>query len=147
MRLRTIFSTRTLFHRQVKDITPTHHLANVIYKFSCRCDSVYAGRISQRLHIRMGQHVPKLFLEHMCGRITSTRKKTSWKISSSIGKHLHENPDCAKNYRPQDFSVLARGRSEFHLRVLEAMYIKALSPDLCKQKRFVHDVILYKGPF
>ena len=144
-----ILFSRPLFPGQVKDRTPTHQLSNVIYKFSCTCGSVYVGRTSQRLHIRMDQHVPKSFREFMRGNKTKTSqrksKKTSWKSLTSIGKHLEGKPDCAKNYELDHFSVLARGRTDFHLKVLEAMYIKHLTPNLCIQKQFVHSVVLYNA--
>ena len=36
------------------------------------------------------------------------------------------------------FSVLARGRTSFHLSTLEATNIKTSTPNLCKQKEFVY---------
>ena len=152
VKLRTIFSSRTLFAGHVKDHSPIHHLGNVIYKFSCSCDSMYVGRTSQRLLLRMKEHVPPPFLEYtrakQLGRpSTNKSKKTTWKSLSSIGKHFKESPSCAVNYDPKNFTVLARGRTAFHLQVLEAMYIKTLAPDLCVQKKFVHSVLLFKGSF
>ena len=40
----------------------------------------------------------------------------------------------------QKFSILARGRSSFHLSALEATFIKSLNPFLCKQKEFVYSL-------
>ena len=46
-------------------------------------------------------------------------------------------PTCAHEYNDNKFSILARGRTSFHLSTLEATYIKTSKPNLCKQKEFV----------
>ena len=40
-------------------------------------------------------------------------------------------------YNDGKFSILARGRTSFHLSALEATYIKTIKPNLYKQKEFV----------
>ena len=57
---------------------------------------------------------------------------------SAIGQHLLQNPTCANEYNDNKFSILARGRTSFHLSTLEATYIKTSKPNLCKQKKFVY---------
>jgi len=42
-----------------KDVLPGFQQSNVIYQFSCHCDSWYLGRTSQRLQDRIKQHVLK----------------------------------------------------------------------------------------
>ena len=61
---------------------------------------------------------------------------------SAIGQHLLDNPVCASHYNDDKFSILARGRSLFHLSALEATFIKSLKPILCKQKDFVYSLKL-----
>ena len=61
---------------------------------------------------------------------------------SAIGQHLLDNPVCASHYNDDKFSILARGRSLFHLSALEATFIKSLKPVLCKQKDFVYSLKL-----
>jgi len=63
------------------------------------------------------------------------------------------NPICAQNYDDKQFSILAKGRSTFHLSVfakgrstfhlsvLEVTFIKTLNPILCRQKEFVYNLI------
>ena len=46
------------------DVLPALQKSNVIYQFSCHCDSWYVGRTSQRLQDRIKQHVPKSI--HCC---------------------------------------------------------------------------------
>ena len=42
-----------------KDVLPALQNSNVIYQFSCHCDSWYVGHTSQTLQDRIKQHVPK----------------------------------------------------------------------------------------
>ena len=108
-----------------------------VYQFLCHCDSRYVGRTSQRLQQKIKQHVPKTILqEHISqDRIRSFKAETSF---SAIGQHLLQNPTCAREYNDNKFSILARGRTSFHLSTLEATYIKTSKPNLCKQKEFVY---------
>ena len=104
------------------------------------------GRTSQRLQRRIKQHVPKTILQkhisqdqstlaRSCKPIRSFKTETSF---SAIGQHLLQNPTCAHQYNDNKFSILARGRTSFHLSTLEATYIKTSKPNLCKQKEFVY---------
>ena len=49
-----------------------------------------------------------------------------------------ENIIHPREYNDNKFSILARGRTSFHLSTLEATYIKTSKPNLCKQKEFVY---------
>ena len=62
---------------------------------------------------------------------------------SAVANHLAGNEHCGLQYSDGDFSVLARARSKLHLCVLEALYVKHLSPDLCAQKNFVLALSLF----
>ena len=53
-------------------------------------------------------------------------------LHGAIG-HLLHNPSFAHKYNERKFSVLAHGRTPFHLFTLEA----TSKPDLCKYKKFV----------
>ena len=59
---------------------------------------------------------------------------------SAIGLHLIQHPDCASHYHIDQFSVLAKARTNFHLGALEATFIKTLKPILCRQKEFVYSL-------
>ena len=89
------------------------------------------GRTSQRLQQRIKQHVPKTILQkhisqdrstlaRSCKPINSFKTETSF---SAIGQHLLQNPTCAHEYNDNKFSILARGRTSFHLSTLEVTYI------------------------
>ena len=108
----------------------------------------YVGRTSQRLQQRITQHVPKSVrgvhtfqdrtsLARSCKPIKSLNTEIS---SSAIGQHLLHNQLCAQNYSDDKFSILAHGRTAFHLLTLEATYIKTSKPNLCKQKEFVYSL-------
>ena len=55
----SLFSTRKLLPAIHKDALPSTHQSMVVNQYVCRCDCRYVGRISQRLHDRIAQHIPK----------------------------------------------------------------------------------------
>ena len=137
-----VYTTRQLLPVAKKDVLPTFHQSNIVYQFRCHCDSRYVGRTSQRLQQRIKQHVPKTILQkhisqhrstlaRSCKPIRSFKTETSF---SAIGQHLLQNPTCAHEYNDNKFSILARGRTSFHLSTLEATYIKTFKPNLCKKR-------------
>ena len=54
-----VYSTNELLSATYMDVLPAFQESNVIYQFSCHCDSRYVGRISLRLQDRIKKHVPK----------------------------------------------------------------------------------------
>ena len=70
----------------------------------------------------------------------STTQIQSLTHDSAIGFHLLCNPTCAQHYDDSMFSILAKGRSPFHLSALEATFIKTSNPILCRQKEFVYNL-------
>ena len=151
-----VYTTRQLLPAAKKDVLPALHQSNIVYQFLCHCNSRYVGRTSQRPQQRIKQHVPKTILqEHIsqdrstlarsCKPIRSCKAETSF---SAIGQRLLQNPTCAREYNDNKFSILARGRTFFHLSILEATYIKTSKPNLCKQKKFVYGLkITHWFPF
>ena len=140
-----VYTTRQLLPTAKKDVLPASHQSNIVYQFLCHCDSRYVGRTSQRLQQRIKQHVPKTVLQENISQDRSTLARScsdrSFKAESffsAIGQHLLQNPTCALEYNDNKFSILARGRTPFHLSTLEATYIKTSNPNLCKQKEFVY---------
>ena len=142
---RVVYSTNELLPATNKAVLPALQKSNVIYQFSCHCDSRYVGRTSQRLPDRIKQHVPKsirscsssqnrLLPARRCK--SSTQTNTQSLVSPAIGLHLLQNPTCAQHYDDSRFSILAQGRSPFHLSALEATFIKTSNPALCRQKEY-----------
>ena len=46
------------------------------------------------------------------------------KSQTTIGEHLLNNLECAKNYNDNMFSIVCKGRNMYHLSVLESIFIK-----------------------
>ena len=149
MEPRVVYSTNELPFATNKNVLPALQKNNVIYQFSCHCDSRYVGRTSQRLQDRIKQHVPKSirFCSSSQKRLlparrckSSTQSNTqSLASDSTIRLHVLQNPTCAQHYDDR-FSILAQGCSPFHLSALEATFIKTSNPDLCRQKESIYSL-------
>ena len=131
------FPTSKAFSGRGKDVLPTISLSGVGYEFRCRCNRTYVGKTSQILGERIRQPNPKRLFVNVCG-------KPAVRVSSdsTITKHLIANADCVKENIRRNFSILARARHSQHLDVLEAIYIKSRSPELCQQKNLVRTLKL-----
>ena len=74
----------------------------------------------------------------------SNDQKPSASYFTAIGKHLLSNPECARHYKDDMFSILSKGRNQFHLKTLESLFIKTMKPELCKQKQCVYKTVLFR---
>ena len=81
----------------------------MIYKFSCHCGIDYTGKRSQRFHVRIDQHVTKIFKSLFHGRLEKPAKK----YLSAIGQQLLDSHECARNDKEKYFSVLVKRRTLF----------------------------------
>ena len=123
-----VYTTRRLPPVAKKDALTTFHQSNIVYQFLCHCDSRYVCRTFQRLQQRIKQNVHKTILQEHVFQYRSTLARSckpirSFKAETSffaIGQHLLPNPTCAREYNDNKFSILARGRTSFHLSTLEA---------------------------
>ena len=81
------------------------------------------------------QHVPKVTRNKTAPlRQQPKRQFTSTQTincDSTIGRHELSNRCCANIYSDSKFSILAKCRSAFLLKIMECMYIKFNDPDLC----------------
>ena len=127
MEPRVVFTTRQLLPASKKDVLPASQQNNIVYEFSCHCDSRYVSRTSQRLQNRIKQHVSKSV---RTGQVSQDRKafNRSCKLTnhepicnSAIEQQLLTNQSCALHYSDDRFSILSKGRSAFHLSALEAI--------------------------
>ena len=117
----------------------------LLYQFSCHCDSRYVGHTFQRLQDKIKQHVPKsirscssqkcLLPARRCESSTQTNTQ-SLASDSAIGLHLLQNPTCTQHYDDSRFSIFAQGRSPFHLSALEALSSKLLTPPSADKKNW-----------
>ena len=125
--LRPIFTSRPAFNSTNKDKLPIFKQSNLIYKFTCRCNSTYIGMTCQRLEVKVRQHIPRSFLS---GRLTSGHSQA---MDSAIGEHLLTINNCRTRYENDCFSVQHRARNKFHLKFLEVIYISMNHPSLGRQ--------------
>ena len=132
---RVILTSRPILTTAAKDILPTLKRSNIIYQFTCHCERRYVGRTTRRLLSRVEEHVPVY---------VRTNTKPEKSPTSAIGKHLRSSQQCLNNYSNDQFLILARGRNDFHLSVLEALHIMDIKPNLCVQKKFVYSTLLFK---
>ena len=56
---------------------------------------------------------------------------------------LMQNPECSTQNSNDQFSILAKARSMFHLSLLEATFIKIRKPIFCRQKEFVYSLQIF----
>ena len=137
----------------IKDVLPANQRSMVIYEYVCHCDSRHVGRTTQRLQERIKEHVPKAIrqkttLTHEQGthrsqptrtqpnRNCKAKSKTQLEpeSDSAIGQHLLESNQCARNYSDSQFKILTTARSQFHLSLLEAVYISRKKKQICAGK-------------
>ena len=139
VRLKCIFQTRKVPVKSSKDVLPTLCKSNVIYLFVCQCEKAYVGRTTQSLKTRVDQHVPIGLRSKISNNLPLPKT-----APSSIAQHLLENKACALKFSTNCFSILAYARNDFHLSILEAIFISTLNPDLCKQKKFVLPLRIFR---
>ena len=142
--LTTIFSPLP-----TRDVLPTKQKSNMIYQFSCHCDSRYVGCTSQRLQSTIEPHVSKPIRSPSFSHkrlFSVSRFKSSIQTNTQIfasdsatGLHFLPNPACAQHYCDSRLSFLAQGRSPFHLSAFEANFIKTSHPALRRQKEFLYN--------
>ena len=139
VRLKCIYQTRKVPVKSSKDVLPTLCKSNVIYLFVCQCEKAYVGRTTQSLKTRVDQHVPIGLRSKISNNLPLPKT-----APSSIAQHLLENKACALKFSTNCFSILAYARNDFHLSILEAIFISTLNPDLCKQKKFVLPLRIFR---
>ena len=115
----------------MKGVLPAITKSLIIYKYQCCCDQQYVDRTIQRFLERI-KHVPtKLRLKG----VNANLREDS--CNSAVTKHLKKNLTCilgSDEETSERFRVLAQARNVVHLEILEAVYIRNLTPELCQQK-------------
>ena len=64
---------------------------------------------------------------------------------SAIGKQLVNNQEWAQHFKKDQFLILVQGENPFQLHILENLYKQTLKPNLCKQKRYVCQMKLFRS--
>ena len=88
------------------------------------------GKSTQIFHLRIDEHVPKIF-----GNWTKDFSDKPQKITFLL---LTNNQECARNFKKDLFSILTRAENHFELHILVVLYTQTLKPNLCKQKNYVY---------
>ena len=142
-----IVSTKTILPPTHKESLPASSSSCVVYEFKCEYGSRCVGRTDQRLSDRIKQHVPSVIRNKtQPSRQQPERQcRSSQLISreSAVVKHLLSNRSCAETYSDDNFKILYKCRSAFQLKVMEVNCIKFNDPDVCRQKEFVLQLVLF----
>ena len=88
-----------------KDSQPKHLKCDLVYRIKCSCNRLYYGETCRPIKIR--------FDEHMI---------TSGPISSEIGKHLAEHPECQITF--DDCEILTYESKLFKRKIIESLFIQ-----------------------
>ena len=130
------FTPSMLFKLCTKDKLSRLTTSMCIYQFNCSCGAKYIGRSLRQLSERVTEHYPPWFIkgEHKV-------------IRSSILEHLVDSEH--KISPDSDFRVIYRTSANVpkavwirHLAIVEAIAIRLWKPELCIQKKLMHDVSL-----
>ena len=91
--------------------------SKIVYEFKCaECNSVYVGYTNGHYQTRVYEHL-----------------KTD--NNSHILKHLRHSTKCKSACNESCFKVIDRARTEYELRIKEAMHIQWIAPSINKQKK------------
>ena len=131
---RVCFFSKQAFPPCLEDSVPAHHKSNVIYSFTCRYGCRYVCKTTQRLEARIKQHIPAYLYK------PGNQKNPP---ASAIGEHLAANTACLDAFNYKQFTIPATARNQSKLDTLEALFIKKLTSDSCKQKEFVTTLHLF----
>ena len=63
---------------------------------------------------------------------------------SAVARHLAESKDCAMAYSDTSFRVVRACSLSSNQEIMEALYIKALAPNLCVQKSSIVHLQLFR---
>ena len=104
---------------QLKFKTPIALCSNVVYKFSCLCDTnkIYIGMSSRHLITRVWEHLNFKSLQ-----------------DSAIKDHILLCGKCSNNrFNENNFIIIHKCKSKFCSKIHKALLIKKLSPKLNQQ--------------
>ena len=112
----------------------------VVYHFTCHCGNDYIGQTSRRFNERLKEHVPKCvrnFIANPTDNFENNITLVRASKKSAVAKHLLNNAkECGKRYADDCFKIVRICKTEFHLKVAEAVLISTLEPSLCVQQEF-----------
>ena len=121
-------------------------LFNKVTSYMNTCATAIVGTWVERLNVCRTESAS--MCRSLFGKRTSQERKQPERpgklansiphCDSAIGNHLLHNQKCASHYKDNQFFILSKTRSDFHLSVLESIFITLRKPNLCRQKEFVY---------
>ena len=104
---------------QLKSRVPSGLCSNVVYEFSCSCDTnlTYLGMSTRHLSTRIREHL-----------------NFNSQTPSAVQTHLMSCDICSKvNHKPSSFKIIKKCNSEFQTKIYEALLIRKRNPALNRQ--------------
>ena len=102
-----------------KDVLPNVYKSLLVYKFSCPvCNDWYVGYTTRTLLTRICEHYGK-------------------DKNSHVLKHIRECQNAFAICEHENFSILDTARSEYEVKIKEALHIKWEKPTINKQRKHV----------
>lgn len=119
-----------------KDKLPRQSESFILYQFTCSCGAQYIGHTTRRLSQRIKEHYP-----------ASLRKGTVRTLNSAILEHLfltNHYIEVNKSFKVlyQTQRNLSKATRKQILMISEAISIRILKPELCKQRKLIHPLSL-----
>ena len=116
----------------VKIRIPIHATSHCIYQIHCSCGVSYVCRTDRCLNDRIREHVPRWVERHLMSQIDNVNRANRT-AASSIARHLIESSHQVD--LESAFSVVYRATKSRDLKIVEAVAISRLKPELCVQKK------------
>ena len=120
LKINPVYKTFKVSHYfQLKTRVPPALCSNIVYQFSCSCDSklTYIGMSTRHLSTRVGEHLGF----HL-------------KTESSVKEHIMSCDSCSNiKFNVNSFKIIKKCNSNFETKIHEALLIKKHNPKLNRQ--------------
>ena len=117
LKINPVYKTFKVSHYfQLKTRVPPALCSNIVYQFSCSCDSnlTYIGMSTRHLSTRVGEHLGF----HL-------------KTESSVKEHIMSCDSCSNiKFNVNSFKIIKKCNSNFETKIHEALLIKNITPNL-----------------
>ena len=108
-----------------KSKAPSSLLSGVVYRYICPiCGDSYIGETTRHFEVRRNEHL-------------NTDK------TSTVYKHTHKNNECRGESNETSFSVIDKAKTQFSLKIKQAIYINKYKPTLINKQ--INHVVLTLG--
>ena len=120
LKINPIYKTfKVLHYFQWKTRVPPALCSNIVYQFSCSCDSylTYIGMSTRHLSTRVGEHLG-----------------FQLKTESSVKEHIMSCAICSNTkFNVNSFKIIKKYNSNFETKIYETLLIKKHNPKLNRQ--------------